>query len=46
MQIALSVKNISKNFGNFTAVNNVSFDVEDGKFSQYLGLPVVEKLHY
>ena len=37
MQIALSVKNISKNFGNFTAVNNVSFDVEDGKFFSILG---------
>src|SRR5665648_299779 len=37
MKIALSVKNISKNFGNFTAVNNVSFDVEDGKFFSILG---------
>lgn len=37
MQIALSVKNISKNFGNFIAVNNVSFDVEDGKFFSILG---------
>jgi len=37
MKVALSVKNISKNFGNFTAVNNVSFDVEDGKFFSILG---------
>lgn len=37
MQIALSVKDISKKFGNFTAVNNVSFDVEDGKFFSILG---------
>lgn len=37
MQIALSVKNISKNFGNFTAVDNVSFDVEDGRFFSILG---------
>ncbi|OQY37976.1 spermidine/putrescine ABC transporter ATP-binding protein [Candidatus Atribacteria bacterium 4572_76] len=37
MQIALSVKNISKKFGNFTAVDNVSFDVEDGKFFSILG---------
>jgi spermidine/putrescine transport system ATP-binding protein len=37
MQIALSVKNISKKFGNFTAVDNVSFDVEDGRFFSILG---------
>ncbi len=37
MEIALSVKNISKNFGDFTAVDNVSFDVEDGKFFSILG---------
>ncbi|MBC8389934.1 MAG: ABC transporter ATP-binding protein [Actinobacteria bacterium] len=37
MKIALSVKNISKKFGDFTAVNNVSFDVEDGKFFSILG---------
>lgn len=37
MQIALSVKNISKKFGNFTAVNDISFDVEDGKFFSILG---------
>ncbi len=37
MQIALSVKNISKRFADFTAVDNVSFDVEDGKFFSILG---------
>ncbi|PKP60365.1 ABC transporter ATP-binding protein [Candidatus Atribacteria bacterium HGW-Atribacteria-1] len=37
MKIALSVKNISKKFGNFTAVNDISFDVEDGKFFSILG---------
>ena len=37
MQIALSVKDISKKFGDFTAVDNVSFDVEDGKFFSILG---------
>jgi len=37
MQIALSVKNISKKFGNFTAVNDVSFEVEDGRFFSILG---------
>ncbi len=35
--IDLSVDNISKTFGNFTAVDNVSFDVEDGKFFSILG---------
>jgi spermidine/putrescine transport system ATP-binding protein len=37
MKIALSVKDISKKFGNFTAVDNISFDVEDGKFFSILG---------
>ncbi len=37
MQIALSVKNLTKKFGDFTAVNGVSFDVEDGKFFSILG---------
>jgi spermidine/putrescine transport system ATP-binding protein len=37
MQSALSVKNLTKKFGEFTAVNNVSFDVEDGKFFSILG---------
>ena len=37
MQIDLSVKNLIKKFGDFTAVNNVSFDVEKGKFFSILG---------
>ena len=37
MQIALSVKEITKKFGDFTAVERVSFDVEDGKFFSILG---------
>lgn len=37
MQFALSVKNLTKKFGEFTAVNDVSFDVEDGKFFSILG---------
>ena len=37
MNIALSVRNIRKNFGSFTAVDDVSFDVEDGKFFSILG---------
>ncbi len=37
MQTALSVKDLTKKFGDFTAVNNISFDVEDGKFFSILG---------
>lgn len=37
MQIALSVKDISKKFGNYLAVDDVSFQVEDGKFFSILG---------
>lgn len=37
MQIDLSVKNVTKQFGSFTAVNSVSFDVEKGKFFSILG---------
>ena len=37
MRIALSVQNLTKRFGGFTAVNDVSFDVEDGKFFSILG---------
>lgn len=35
--IDLSVQNICKTFGDFTAVDNVSFEVEDGKFFSILG---------
>ncbi len=37
MQIALSVKGLTKKFGDFTAVDNLTFDVEDGKFFSILG---------
>ncbi|HHE65564.1 MAG: spermidine/putrescine ABC transporter ATP-binding protein [Desulfobacteraceae bacterium 4572_187] len=37
MQIDLSVKNVTKQFGSFTAVNSVSFDIENGKFFSILG---------
>lgn len=37
MQIDLSVKNVIKQFGSFTAVNSVSFDIEKGKFFSILG---------
>lgn len=37
MEVDLSVKNVSKQFNTFTAVNNVSFDVERGKFFSILG---------
>ena len=35
--IDLSVQNIIKKFGNFAAVDDVSFEVEDGKFFSILG---------
>lgn len=37
MPFALSVRGLTKRFGNFTAVDNVSFDVEDGNFFSILG---------
>ena len=37
MRIALSVQNLTRRFADFTAVNDVSFDVEDGKFFSILG---------
>jgi spermidine/putrescine transport system ATP-binding protein len=37
MQIALSVKEVTKTFDDFVAVNNVSFDVTDGSFFSILG---------
>jgi len=36
-QIALSVHDLTKKFGEFTAVDRVSFSVEDGKFFSILG---------
>ena len=37
MKLALSVREITKKFGTFTAVNKVSLDVEDGRFFSILG---------
>ncbi len=37
MQLDLSVKNLTKTFGDYVAVDQVSFDVEDGKFFSILG---------
>lgn len=35
--IAVSVKNLTKKFGDFTAVSNVTFDVEKGEIFGFLG---------
>ena len=37
MQIDLSVQNVTRTFGEFTAVDEVSFSVEDGRFFSILG---------
>ncbi|MDT4762537.1 ABC transporter ATP-binding protein [Sphaerochaeta sp. PS] len=37
MDSALSVQKLTKRFGDFTAVDQVSFEVEDGKFFSILG---------
>ncbi len=37
MQIDLAVRQVSKKFDDFVAVNNVSFDVPDGQFFSILG---------
>jgi spermidine/putrescine transport system ATP-binding protein len=37
MQIALSVKKVTRTFADFVAVNNVSFEVTDGSFFSILG---------
>src|SRR5512139_2909907 len=37
MQIDLTVRNVVKTFGDFTAVDDVTFDVETGKFFSILG---------
>lgn len=37
MSYVLEIKNVTKRFGDFTAVDSVSFDVEDGGFFSILG---------
>ena len=37
MDHVLEIKNVTKRFGDFTAVDSVSFDVEDGGFFSILG---------
>ena len=37
MQVDLSVRNVTKKFGDFTAVRSVSFEVVDGQFFSILG---------
>ncbi len=37
MSYVLEIKNLTKKFGNFTAVDSVSFNVEDGGFFSILG---------
>lgn len=37
MKYAISIKNLTKQFGDFTAVNNLSFDIPRGKIFGFLG---------
>ncbi|CCJ34116.1 ABC transporter ATP-binding protein [Caloramator australicus] len=37
MEYAISVKNLTKKFGNFTAVDNLSFNIPKGKIFGFLG---------
>ena len=37
MTNAITVKNLTKKYDDFTAVNNISFDVEEGELFAFLG---------
>jgi len=37
MSVAIRIKNLTKRFGNVTAVNNISLDIESGSFLTLLG---------
>ena len=37
METLVSIKNLSKNFGSFVAVNNISFSVQKGEVLGFLG---------
>jgi len=45
MNNILEIKNLKKEFEEFTAVNDISFFVEEGGFSQYLDPQDVVKQH-
>ena len=38
MTVALDIKNVSHNFGHFTALDNVSLKINSGDFTVLLGL--------
>ena len=40
-EIVISVRDLTKKFGNFTAVDNISFDVEKGEIFGFLGKPLL-----
>ena len=42
-EIDVEVKNLTKKFGNFRAVDNVSFSVKRGSFFRFWGQAVVVK---
>ncbi len=43
MNPIIQVKNFTKKYGDFVAVNDISFDVEEGSVFAFLG-PTMEKM--
>ena len=43
METTITIKNLTKKFGNVVAVNNVSLTIEPGTFLTLLGLPAAER---